>query len=241
MTTLADLSLKQLTAAYGILADVKVQPKYFNSRPTGVRRLEALLVEKGLTLADALKAAGIESADEPEPIAPEPVVEPVPATEPVAPVSEPAAEAPESVPAPGRPVRRDTARLIAEALSPLAWLDIEHLAARADDSVVFAVNDTTITVGDVRRARAALGALPRRGAGRAGTGTPQPRTGTKQETILALLRRPRGATIAEIADTAGGWQPHSVRGFLAGLKKKGHAVTSEKPDGAAERRYHLPA
>ena len=78
--------------------------------------------------------------------------------------------------------------------------------------------------------------MPRRGAGFG-----KPRTGTKQETILALLRRPRGATIAEIADTAGGWQPHSVRGFLAGLKKKGHAVTSEKPDGAAERRYHLPA
>jgi len=236
MITLANLSLKQLTAACGILADIKIQPKYFNSRATGIRRLEGLLAEKGLTLADALKAAGIRSTAEPEPTAPEPQVEPAPATEPVAPVSEPAAEAPESVPAPGRSVRRDTGRLIAEALSPLAWLDIEHLAARADDSVVFAVNDTTITVGDVRRARAALGALPRRGAGFG-----KPRTGTKRETILALLRRPAGATLAEIADTAGGWQPHSVRGFLAGLKKKGLAVTSEKPEGVAERRYHLSA
>ena len=236
MTTLADLSLKLLTAAYGIVADVKVQPKYFNSRATGVRRLEVLLAAKGLTVADALKAAGIGSAAEPEPTAPEPVVEPVPAPEPAAPVSEPAAEAPESVPAPGRSVRRDTGRLIAEALSPLAWLDIEHLAARADDSVVFAVNDTTITVGDVRRARAALGALPRRGAGFG-----KPRTGTKRETILALLRRPAGATLAEIADTAGGWQPHSVRGFLAGLKKKGFHVTSEKTTGGAVRTYHLPA
>ena len=236
MTTLADLSLKQLVAAYGLLAEVKVQPKYFNSRATGVRRLEALLADKDLTHADALKVVGIENKAEPEPTAPEPLVEPAPAPEPAASVSEPAAEAPESVPAPGRSIRRDTGRLIAKAMSPLAWLDIEHLAARADDSVVFAVNDTSITVGDVRRARAALGTLPRRGAG---FGKPQ--TGTKQETILALLRRPRGATVAEIADTAGGWLPHSVRGFLAGLKKKGHAVTSEKPEGVAERRYHLSA
>ena len=78
--------------------------------------------------------------------------------------------------------------------------------------------------------------MPRRGAGFG-----KPRTGTKRETILALLRRPAGATLAEIADTAGGWQPHSVRGFLAGLKKKGFHVTSEKTTGGAVRTYHLPA
>ena len=69
----------------------------------------------------------------------------------------------------------------------------------------------------------------------------QPRTGTKQETILALLRRPQGTTLAEIAQTAGNWQPHTVRGFLAGLKKKGFAVTSEKPAGTTERTYRLAA
>jgi len=163
--------------------------------------------------------------------------DPAPAPEPATPLP----EGPETKAEPEQPAPRDTARLIAEALRPLAWLDIEHLAERADDSIVFAVNDTTITVGDVRRARAALAALPGRSAGRARPGTPrQPRTGTKQETILALLRRPQGATIAEIAATAGGWLPHSMRGFLAGLKKKGFTVTSEKPEGAAERTYKLP-
>ncbi|MBB1493194.1 DUF3489 domain-containing protein [Paracoccus sp. MC1854] len=56
-----------------------------------------------------------------------------------------------------------------------------------------------------------------------------PRTGTKQATLIAMLRAPDGATIEEImAET--GWQSHTVRGAFAGaLKKKlGFEVTSEK-------------
>ncbi|MFZ4411355.1 MAG: DUF3489 domain-containing protein, partial [Paracraurococcus sp.] len=51
----------------------------------------------------------------------------------------------------------------------------------------------------------------------------KPREGTKQEAVLAMLRRPEGATVAQIAE-ATGWAQHTVRGFFAGLKKKGHAV-----------------
>ena len=51
----------------------------------------------------------------------------------------------------------------------------------------------------------------------------KPREGTKQEQVLAMLRRPEGATVAQIAE-ATGWAEHTVRGFFAGLKKKGHAV-----------------
>jgi len=55
-------------------------------------------------------------------------------------------------------------------------------------------------------------------------GTPRkPREGTKQEQVLAMLRRPEGATVAQIAE-ATGWVQNTVRGFFAGLKKKGHAV-----------------
>jgi hypothetical protein len=42
--------------------------------------------------------------------------------------------------------------------------------------------------------------------------------------VLDLLRRPEGATIAHVID-ATGWQPHTVRGFLAGLKKRGIQVS----------------
>jgi len=51
----------------------------------------------------------------------------------------------------------------------------------------------------------------------------KPREGTKQEQVLAMLRRPEGTTVAQIAE-ATGWNSNTVRGFLAGLKKKGHAV-----------------
>ncbi len=51
----------------------------------------------------------------------------------------------------------------------------------------------------------------------------KPREGTKQEQVLALLRRPEGASGPGIAE-ATGWASHTVRGFLAGLKKKGVQV-----------------
>ena len=55
-------------------------------------------------------------------------------------------------------------------------------------------------------------------------GTPRkPREGTKQEAVLTLLRRTEGATIAQIMETTS-WASHTVRGFLAGLKKKGIKV-----------------
>lgn len=59
---------------------------------------------------------------------------------------------------------------------------------------------------------------------------PRPKP-TKASAVIALLSRAEGATI-EAMTKATGWQPHSVRGFLAGtLKKKmGSSVMSEKTD-----------
>lgn len=42
-----------------------------------------------------------------------------------------------------------------------------------------------------------------------------------------LLARTRGATIAEI-QTATGWQPHSARAFLSGLRKAGRTLLKEE-------------
>ena len=66
--------------------------------------------------------------------------------------------------------------------------------------------------------RAALAGKPPRTAREPGAPR-KPREGTKQETVLALLRREEGATIAHICE-ATGWQQHTVRGFFAGLKKR---------------------
>jgi len=58
------------------------------------------------------------------------------------------------------------------------------------------------------------------------------RAGTKQAQIIAMLKRPEGATVAEMVE-ATGWLAHTVRGLISGaLKKKlGLAVVSSVVEG----------
>jgi len=68
---------------------------------------------------------------------------------------------------------------------------------------------------------------------------PRSRENSKQAQMIAMLKRPEGATIQQICQ-ATQWQSHTVRGSMAGaLKKKlGLAITSKKPEGG-ERVYHI--
>lgn len=54
---------------------------------------------------------------------------------------------------------------------------------------------------------------------------------SKQACVISMLRRPEGATVAEVMGETG-WQPHTVRGVVSGaLKKKlGLTVTSTKEE-----------
>ena len=55
---------------------------------------------------------------------------------------------------------------------------------------------------------------------------------SKQATIIGMLQRTEGATIAQICE-ATGWQAHTVRGTFAGAfkKKLGMTITSDKAEG----------
>jgi len=67
------------------------------------------------------------------------------------------------------------------------------------------------------------------------------REGSKAAKIIDLLKRPNGATLAEIMKAAG-WQAHSVRGFISGTltKKMGLTVVSAKGEDG-ERSYSIKA
>ena len=54
---------------------------------------------------------------------------------------------------------------------------------------------------------------------------------SKQDEVIAMLRRPEGATVDEVANTTG-WQRHTVRGVFSGtLKKKlGLTIASAKEE-----------
>ncbi|CAA7624176.1 DUF3489 domain-containing protein [Magnetospirillum sp. SS-4] len=114
---------------------------------------------------------------------------------------------------------------------------IEEIASK-DDATVWRVGEdgTPLTLRATATADAALGIETADDAepeeAEAPAAPRRQREGSKQEALIAMLKRPEGASIAEITAEFG-WQAHTVRGAIAGaLKKKlGLEVTSEKIEG----------
>ena len=65
---------------------------------------------------------------------------------------------------------------------------------------------------------------------------PAPPRVSKAATVIKLLSRNRGATLAEIMDTTH-WQPHSARSFLSGVRKKRELLKETRRTG--ETSYRL--
>ena len=63
------------------------------------------------------------------------------------------------------------------------------------------------------------------------------RTNKKAE-VIAMMKRAKGATLAEIIATTG-WQRNPVRGFVSILGSKGGEKIESSKNGAGERTYKI--
>lgn len=73
------------------------------------------------------------------------------------------------------------------------------------------------------------------------TVTATPARRTKTQNVLAMLGKPQGASLEAICK-ATGWQPHSARAALSGLRKAGHTIERMPADGRpGGPRYRLRA
>lgn len=60
----------------------------------------------------------------------------------------------------------------------------------------------------------------------------------KKAEVIALMKRPKGATLAEIVEVTG-WQKHTIRGFVSILGSKGGQKIESSKNAAGERGYHI--
>ena len=65
-----------------------------------------------------------------------------------------------------------------------------------------------------------------------------PASPTKSATILKLLGRPKGASIAQLRK-ATDWQARSIRAALTGLRKKGHEIERSSQDTRGGTVYRI--
>ena len=68
--------------------------------------------------------------------------------------------------------------------------------------------------------------------------TDQPSRPNKLLTIIAMLRRPEGATLAELT-AATGWKPNSVRGVISGAIKKRRLMKVSSDLNSGVRTYRI--
>ena len=62
---------------------------------------------------------------------------------------------------------------------------------------------------------------------------------TKRDQLAALIVRDEGATLEQMI-AATGWLPHTTRAALAGLRRAGYAIDSDKIDGVRTYRAVAP-
>ena len=86
--------------------------------------------------------------------------------------------------------------------------------------------------GEIKKVKAA------KQASRQATGEKASDRSNKKAEVIAMMRRAKGATLAEIMQ-ATGWQKHTVRGFVSLLGSKGGQSIESSKNAAGERTYKV--
>ncbi len=83
-------------------------------------------------------------------------------------------------------------------------------------------------------------AKPAKKAGRTRKGASKPKAdrANKKAEVVALMKRAKGATLADIMATTK-WQAHTVRGFVSILGSKGGEKIESSKNAAGERTYKI--
>ena len=63
---------------------------------------------------------------------------------------------------------------------------------------------------------------------------------TKKQRLIQLLTRKAGADVATISEKLG-WQAHTTRAALTGLRKAGFEIAAEKPGNGKASCYRITA
>jgi Protein of unknown function (DUF3489) len=173
--------------------------------------------------------------------------------------------APDSIKTRGAALHRALAKLLKQKLieetavnaAEQAWRSEEEtgrIGLRITDAGLTAIGvpalagATEAEVGRPAKDRAVVqssktGARPsRRLGGASASGKPAAvKPDSKQALLVTQLSRSAGATIAHLVGTLG-WQPHTVRAALTGLRRRGYDVAREKNrKGETVYRANLPA
>jgi hypothetical protein len=75
-------------------------------------------------------------------------------------------------------------------------------------------------------------------AGKKTSGKPKADRANKKAEVIAMMKRAKGATLAEIM-AATNWQPHTVRGFVSILGSKGGEKIESSKSADGERTYKI--
>ena len=80
--------------------------------------------------------------------------------------------------------------------------------------------------------------MTKRQAGTPGKSSRTKCKATKKAQLIRILTGKAGVDITAISEKLG-WQPHTTRAALSGLRKVGYEIAAEKPDGGKPTRYRI--